>query len=186
MNVVGPCPKTFTKRFIGNRVAAEHGDPTAQCNLATLYFLGRGLRRDDEQAAQWFRAAAVQGLPSAENNLAFMYYTGRGVPRDYVEAAKWTRRAAERGYALAETDLGYLYEQGKGVPLDYVAAYTWYSIGASGGDGRSTTRMKAVSHLMRPRDVTEAERLAFTHLARQDKNSARQNSDVKASMLDRH
>lgn len=168
------------------RVAAEHGDPTAQCNLATLYFLGRGFRRDDEQATKWFRAAAEQGLPSAENNLAFMYYTGHGVPRDYAEAAKWTRRAAEQGYALAETDLGYLYEQGKGVPLNYLAAYTWYSIGSAGGDDRGTARMKVLSNLMRPRDVTEAKRLAFAHVVRQGQDSERLNSDVKASMLDRH
>ena len=95
-------------------------------------------------------------------------------------------RAAEQGYALAETDLGYLYEQGKGVPLDYVAAYTWYSVGVAGGDNRGIARMKALTRLMRPRDVTEAKSLAFAHVLRHGNDPERINNDSKASVLDRH
>jgi TPR repeat protein len=113
-----------------------------------------------------------------------MYYTGRGVGRDYAEAAKWTMRAAERGYALAETDLGYLYEQGKGVPLDYVAAYKWYSVGVAGGDDRGIARMKALSRLMRPREVTEAKSLAFAHVLRHGKDREQLNNNSKASIFD--
>jgi len=177
-------PKNLSEAVRWYRAAAEHGDPIAQCNLATAYLLGRGVRQDDKQAASWFLAAAQQGLPPAQNNLAFMYYTGRGVPRDYVKAAKWTRRAAEQGYALAETDLGYLYEQGKGVPLDYVAACTWYSVGASGGDDRGIARLKSLSSLMRPRDIADAKRLALSYVLQRGKGSEGFTADSKASMLD--
>ena len=141
-------PKDLDEAIYWYRRSAQHGDPTGQCNLATLYFTGEGIPTDDSAAARWFRAAAEQGLPAAQTNLAFMYYHGKGVPLDYARAAVWTRQAAEQGYAQAQTELGYLYEQGKGVPLDYVTAYAWFSRAAEAGDDRGASRMKNISRVM--------------------------------------
>jgi len=144
------------------RAAAEHGNTTAQCNLASLYMVGREVPRNYYEAARWFRAAAERGFAVAQNNLAFMYYNGMGVPRDYGQAAGWTQRAAEQGYVIAKSDLGYLYEQGKGVPLDYVTAYMWYSLGAAGGDSRASREMKDLSKRMSPKQMVEARNRAST------------------------
>ncbi|HZE27867.1 MAG TPA: tetratricopeptide repeat protein, partial [Terriglobales bacterium] len=132
------------------------GDPTGQTNLASMYFTGRGVRRDLQEAAFWFHAAAERGVPEAQNNLAVLYYTGAGVPRDYAESARWVRRAADQGYVAAQADLGYLYEQGKGVPLDCIAAYMWYSLAATRGDQRSVARMKSIAHRMPPEQLKAA------------------------------
>jgi len=91
---------------------------------------------------------------------------------DYLEAAKWTRRAAEQGYALAETDFGYFYEQGKGVPLDYVTAYMWSSAGTAAGDDRASTRIRALSQLMEPRQINEAKKRAFSKMLKAGPDSS--------------
>lgn len=151
------------------------GVTSAQSNLASLYFTGRGVKRNYEQAAFWVRKAAESGLPILQSNLAYLYSAGRGVALDYVEAAMWTRRAAEQHYAPAETDLGHLYEQGRGVPLDYVAAYMWYSIGAAGDDHRAIPRIKALSPIMDQRQILEAKNQALSNLLNVSTRSAMPN-----------
>jgi len=47
--------------------AARHGDALAQFNLAWMLTNGRGIERDDAQAAHLFAAAAEQGLEQAQN-----------------------------------------------------------------------------------------------------------------------
>ena len=42
---------------------------------------GRGVPRDNNEAAHWFLAAAEQGIPEAQNNLAVLYYKGDGLSR---------------------------------------------------------------------------------------------------------
>jgi len=46
--------------------------------------------------------------------------------------------------------------------------------------------MKALSPLMRPREVSEAKSLAFAHVLRHGNVPERLNNDSKASLLDRH
>ena len=46
--------------YLWYRSAAERGDPYAQFNLGLLYKHGRGVARDDRQAAQWFLKAALR------------------------------------------------------------------------------------------------------------------------------
>jgi TPR repeat protein len=122
-----------------------------------MYFTGRGVPRDDQQAALWFLAAAEQGIPEAQNNLAVLFYRGEGVPVDYRRAAYWAQRGADQGYAPAQADLAYLYEQGKGVSLDYAKAYMWYSRAAASGDKKAVSRLKPLIQLMGPQQVREAQ-----------------------------
>jgi len=70
-----------------------------------MYFSGRGVARDDAEAASWYRKAAEQGLAVAQNNLGRMYELGRGVERDKDKAALWYRKAAEQSFALAREGL---------------------------------------------------------------------------------
>ena len=85
--------------------AADQGDASAQYNLGVMYAEGQGVRKDDVEAAKWFRKAADQGLARAQYNLGVMYAEGQGVPKDYVEAEKWVREAADQGLALAQSFL---------------------------------------------------------------------------------
>jgi TPR repeat protein len=73
---------------------AQRGDRNAQYNMGILYKKGLGVRRDDAQAAVWYRRAADQGDALASNDLAMAYAFGQGVPRDQVLSYVWFTRAA--------------------------------------------------------------------------------------------
>ena len=59
--------------------AARHGDAEAQFALAWMLTNGRGIERDDAQAAHLFLAAAEQGLPQAQRMIESMGQP-RGAP----------------------------------------------------------------------------------------------------------
>ena len=87
---------------------AEQGDAEAQNELGSWYYAGRGVAKDDIEAARWIGLAADQGHVPAQYNLGLLYFRNRGVDGNDAEAAKWYRRAAEQGYEPAQVHLGYM------------------------------------------------------------------------------
>ena len=67
-----------------------------------MYYNGRGLGQDYQQALLLFRQAADQGFTSAQFNLGVMYDNGQGVGQDHKQALFWYRKAADQGYANAQ------------------------------------------------------------------------------------
>jgi TPR repeat protein len=67
--------------------AANNGDAKAQSILGQMYSLGRGVTKNNQQAALWYKKAADQGNARAQNNLGQAYVNGQGVPQDYKQAA---------------------------------------------------------------------------------------------------
>jgi hypothetical protein len=105
------------------KAKAEQGDTIAQSNLGVAYAEGKGVGKDDTEAARWYRKAAEQGFAGAQFNLARAYADGRGVSKDDVEAAKWCRKSADQGFAYAQIMLSAMYNSGTGVPQsDHEAA----------------------------------------------------------------
>jgi hypothetical protein len=110
------------------------GDPEAQHDLGLRYAGGRGVPKDPERAAKWYRAAAEQGYGPAQGSLALAYYWGTGVARDHVKAAHWYRRAAEHDLAGAGYMLGLIYWSGEGVAKDVALAAHWHGQAAEHGN----------------------------------------------------
>ena len=90
-------PKTFKEV----KSAAEGGDKDAQFRLG-VYYDGKGVRKDDTEAAKWYRKAAEQGLAKAQYNLGVMYANGEGVPKDYGESYAWFSISAAGGHKGAK------------------------------------------------------------------------------------
>ena len=76
------------------RPLAEQGDAKAQFYLGWVYYMGRRVPQDAQEAVKWYRKAAEQGLVRAQLNLALMYETGQGAPQDFVRAHMWLNVAA--------------------------------------------------------------------------------------------
>jgi TPR repeat protein len=95
------------------RKAAESGNAKAQNSLGITYQWGKGVERDYEQAAKWFRAAAKQNYSSAQFNLAVMYLEGQTGDADQVKAAAWFTLAKENGDRSSEQALQRMAEDGK-------------------------------------------------------------------------
>lgn len=80
--------------FAETKKKAEAGDAQAQLSLGGMYANGRGVAKDDAEAAKWWRKAADQGRAQAQYNLGGMYNKGEGVPKDFTEAYAWFNLAA--------------------------------------------------------------------------------------------
>jgi len=108
------------------RAKAETGDAHAQCELGTVFSLGRyGAATNYVEAIKWFRQAAAQNHADAQYHLGFCYDTGQGVVPDIAEAVKWYRQAAEQHHAGAQYNLGSCYALGEGVAQNAVEAVKW-------------------------------------------------------------
>src|SRR5205807_312805 len=84
------------KKDLSNDIitAAEQGNAIAQNKLGFCYDNGKGVPKNYDEAAKWYRIAAEQGNAYAQFNLGVCYYNGKGVPKSYEDAAKWFRKAA--------------------------------------------------------------------------------------------
>lgn len=119
-------------------VAAQHGEPSAQFILGSLYF--DGIKPDPRLAIKWFYAAASRGNVKAMHNLGVAFLSGRGVARDPATAVSWFSRAANLGYRDSAFDLAVLYERGEGVSQNPGEALRWYDKASYEGDQEATQR----------------------------------------------
>ena len=76
-----------------------------------MYYNGQGVKKNNAEAARWYRLAAVQGYASAQYTLGVMYENGQGVIKDYVRAHMWSNLAATKGDADAVKNRQYAAER---------------------------------------------------------------------------
>ncbi len=151
------------------------GDADAQYGVAFSYSQGKGVAKNDVEAAKWYRLAAEHesagavcesSLPClAQGQLALLYeHGGEGVPRDIEEALKWFRRAASQGEHTIQFLLALKYHTGEDVPKDSAEAAKWYRLAADGGDSEAQASLGAMyaSGDGVPRDDKEALRWTQT------------------------
>jgi hypothetical protein len=100
------------------RSTAAEGHLQQELQLAGDYIAGRGVPKDAERSAYWYRKAADQGDPAAQAELGYFYSSGIGVQADQAEAAKWYGRAMAGGSQTAKLNLAVMYLKGAGVKRD--------------------------------------------------------------------
>jgi uncharacterized protein len=84
---------------------ARSGSAAAQFELAGMLIRGKGVKKDEPQAADWCLRAAQQGYVPAECQLGRLYEDGIGVPDDMKEAVHWLQLANSHGSARAAYEL---------------------------------------------------------------------------------
>src|SRR6201995_620401 len=100
------------------QASAERGSVQQQIELGAAYLAGRGVQRDEKQAAYWYEKAANAGDPNAQQQIGYFYQAGFGVERDPARAARWFERAVAGGLISAKVNLGVAYIWGLGVRKD--------------------------------------------------------------------
>jgi TPR repeat protein len=113
---------------------AGQGDASAQYDLGSIYYFGKGVPRDAKVAIEWFSKAAAQGHAGAQFYLGAITYNGQYVPRDYEKAFDFFSMAAAQGNRNAKTNLGVMYKNGEGVPKDLKKAFDVFIETAELGD----------------------------------------------------
>ena len=91
--------------FYETRLAANQGEVEAQYKLAQAYANGRGVRKNEELAFEWFEKAAAKSHVPSQIAIGWCYENGFGVLRNDIKALEWYRRAALTGDAEAQKAL---------------------------------------------------------------------------------
>jgi len=127
------------------RLAAE-GNSNAQFDLASAFYVGRGVPKDYAYAFKWFKKASEQGHTESQFNLAQMYRQGLAVSKNYKLAFKWFMRSAKEGYAKSQNSVAVMYGKGLGVSKNHKLAFEWYKKAAAQGHPHSQNNL-AYSYL---------------------------------------
>jgi len=80
--------------FKYTEMAAKQQDPTAELNLANMYYNGFGTTQSFEKAFEWYGKAAAAGAGEAQALLAFMHYNGIGCKASEDTAKAYMKQAA--------------------------------------------------------------------------------------------
>lgn len=83
------------KTFVPLAETSDHA--YAQYFLARMYADGRGVDKNPEEAAKWYRKAAEKGIQDAQYRLGGLYERGEGVPQDLEYAYGWYSVSAHIG-----------------------------------------------------------------------------------------
>jgi TPR repeat protein len=116
---------------------AESGSTAARLYLGWMYQLGKGVKRNLEEAERCYNSVLISESPKAEFYMATLQWE-KGDPLKTVE---WFERSASSGYAPAMYQLSKMYRYGYGVPIDSVRGRKLLDQAASKG------------HLFAQRDV---------------------------------
>lgn len=122
---------SYEEAFIIVEPLAKLEHPDAEYLLGKMYELGRGVKKDSEQALALFTSSANQGYAAAQAELGRIHMEGK---KDYASAMTWFQKAADQGYALAYSAIGDMYAKGYGVDQDKGKALDYYKKAAAAGD----------------------------------------------------
>jgi len=87
----------FESGFNLLKIAAKHGNASAQSRLGSLYLLEGGYKQDYKKALKWISKAAKQKVPSSLYELGMIYLLELGVPEDTEKGEKFIKEAHEHG-----------------------------------------------------------------------------------------
>jgi hypothetical protein len=137
----------YKKAAIYFRRAADAGYAPAAFALGRgCYQKGRGVEKDEAEAAKWcsravgemgLAALAEEGDAHAQLRLGTAYILGMGVVKDQAEGLSWCRKAAKQGGARAQMMLGIAYRSGIGVEKDEEEGLKWAMKGAKQKDAEA-------------------------------------------------
>jgi hypothetical protein len=137
---------------------AEAGQTSAEAAVGQMYFEGKGVAPDMQQAARWLEPAAAKGNARAQFLLGKLYLSGEGVAApDPAKAAALTKAAADQGLVDAQVDICAFYYQGVGVPKDLVQSYLYASLAAEQGSPDGTSILSLLSQDMNPEDIAKGD-----------------------------
>ena len=107
--------------------AIEAENTAAMISYGAVFYNGRGVEQDFNQAVHWYKEAADRGDSWAVNNMGYMYYYGRGdVEVDMELAYQYFSKAALLGVPNAYYKCGDMFYYGKYVAKDPFTAFRLY------------------------------------------------------------
>lgn len=115
-------------------IASEKGNDYAELTLASLYWNGYGVTKNDELAISLYKKSAEQGNVISQLILAEIYGTK---PNGEEESIKFYNLCAENGNSTCQDWLGDLFYRKE----KYSDAFKWYSLAANNGSTSSQNHL---------------------------------------------
>jgi TPR repeat protein len=120
------------------RLSANPKDGAAMTLIGEIYHDGFAVKRDDVEAARWWRLASTFGDPRGAYEYGVALISGSGVAQDKELARAQFLKAAETGISGALYNLGVLaLQKGAGDKPDYATAADYFRRAADAGDGEA-------------------------------------------------
>jgi len=114
---------------------ADKNDKYAQYDIGFMYYAGKSVQKNPQEALKYISLAAEKGHMPASYLLGKMYLHGEGVEKDPGKAVFWLAKSASKGDIMSEYLLGITYLKGDGtVGKNSGEAYFWLSRAAKKGD----------------------------------------------------
>jgi uncharacterized protein len=115
---------TFIKRL----KLARAGDDVAALSVAKDYQFGSNdARKDDVEAAKWYRASALAGNLEAQYLLSKLIASNAAqLKMNAQDGLKLLQSAADKGFAPAQNELGLRFQKGTGVAASGTEALKWF------------------------------------------------------------
>jgi localization factor PodJL len=166
------------------RAAAIAGDMAAQYEIAARFGDGRGVPRDERQAAHWLELAAKQGLAPAQFRLGGYYEKGIGVKKDLAVARDLYLAAAAKGNGKAMHNLAVLYADGINGRADYHTSAFWFRKAADRGitDSQYNLAVLYARGAGEPQNYAEAYKWFALAAKQGDVEAANKRDDIAAQL----
>lgn len=121
LGMMAEAKKDYQNAFAYFKASAEKGNSQACAWLARLYYIGRGVKEDKEEAKKWLFKSVENGEKTG------LYMAGQFAEEedDIAQAVVFYQQSADKGFSLAYAKLAQLYRSGEGVAKDGAEAKKW-------------------------------------------------------------
>lgn len=125
------------------RKAAEQGHPVAQFKLGTALLMGKGCKKDTQEAMKWMKLSAEQEDPGGLYNYGCLLMATRGEydPENQAKVFECWKKAAYKGHAIAQYEIGRFAEM-NAIGLEKGSAVDWYKKSAAQGNREAIERLQ--------------------------------------------
>lgn len=166
------------------RLAAAHGDPSAEFEVGARLAEGKGTTQDFKEAVRWYQRSATRGFAQSQYRLATLFERGLGTKTDLARARIWYQRAAEQGNVKAMHNLAVLSAGRESGTPDYTTAAKWFTAAADHGlaDSQFNLGVLTEAGLGVPKDLRAAYKW-FSLAARSGDAEAVRRRDVLKARL---
>lgn len=128
-------------------------DGAAQLQVGLLLTEGRGVVKNEKEAAEWFKKGALSGNVESQYQYGNALFKGVGVLQNYKDAIYWIEKAAHTGHVKAQYDLGNIYRFKSGVANDDKRAYLWFTLAAGEGSMEAAIARDQIEERLKPEEI---------------------------------
>lgn len=125
--------KEFLRENADLLKSANEGNAQSQFELGLIYYQGKEIAKNYDNAFSWFSKASQNNHPGSSFYLGIMYMDGNGTDKDCAQSLKYYKKAASANVPDASYNLSVLYSKGECVTKNMETSHYWLLQSAENG-----------------------------------------------------